>query len=61
MAQMSKGHVIPLTTGDLKTGMTAARQSVGLVHDLPAIDELMQRLVAEIHATQSRLSRGIND
>lgn len=50
MSQMMKMHTITMTTGDLKTGMTAAGMSVGLVHDIPSIDELFQRIIAEMEA-----------
>jgi enoyl-[acyl-carrier protein] reductase II len=55
MSQMLKMHTITLTTGDLETGMTASGMSVGLVHDVPTIAELMERLVAEAKAVQARL------
>jgi enoyl-[acyl-carrier protein] reductase II len=56
MSQMLKMHTITMTTGDLKTGMTASGQSVGLVHDVPTIAELMERIVAEAEAAQRELA-----
>jgi len=56
MSQMLKMHTITITTGDLKTGMTASGQSVGLVHDIPTIDELVRRIVAEAEDAQRRLA-----
>src|SRR5207342_648918 len=47
MAQMLQAHTVTLTTGDMKTGMTASGQSVGLIHDIPTVAELMERLIAE--------------
>jgi len=55
MAQMLEAHTVTLTTGDVKTGMTASGQSVGLIHDVPTVAEVMERLVAEAYAAQSRL------
>lgn len=56
MSQMLKMHTITMTSGDLEKGMTASGMSVGLVHDLPTIAELMQRIVAEAEAVQRELS-----
>ena len=55
MAQQLQVHTITLTTGDLRTGMTGGGQSVGLVHDLPSVAEVMQRIVAEAEAATARL------
>ena len=55
MAQQLSAHTITLTTGDLKTGMTGAGQSVGLVHDIPTVAEVMQRIVAEAEAARTSL------
>ncbi|MNF17323.1 hypothetical protein D3C80_2207500 [compost metagenome] len=48
-----------MSTGDLDKGMTASGQSVGLVHDLPSIAELMKTLIAEAEAVQRRLAAQI--
>jgi len=56
MAQMLEAHTVTLTTGDRKTGMTASGQSVGLIHDVPSVAEIMERLVAETQAAQARLA-----
>lgn len=56
MSQMLKMHAITMTTGDLQTGMTAAGQSVGLIHDLPTIAEVIERFIAEAEETQRRLA-----
>ena len=56
MSQMLQMHTITLTTGNLKTGMTASGMSVGLVHDVPTIAELMARIVAEAEAVQQKLA-----
>lgn len=56
MSQMLKMHGLTMSTGDLDKGMTASGQSVGLVHDLPSIAELMQTIIAEAEAVQRRLA-----
>ncbi len=61
MSQMMKMHTITITTGDLETGMTASGMSVGLVHDVPTIAELLERLFAEIKATQNSLNAQLAD
>ena len=57
MSKMLKRHTITLTTGDLEQGMTGAGMSVGLVHDLPTVAELIERIVAEAHAVQLKLGQ----
>ena len=54
MSQMLKDQKRSLQ-GDLKKGMTASGQSVGLVKDLPPIAEVMERIVNEAREAQSRL------
>lgn len=61
MSQMLKMHTITITTGDLKTGMTASGMSVGLVHDIPTIAEVMERLVAEVETTRRTLLAQLAD
>jgi enoyl-[acyl-carrier protein] reductase II len=61
MSQMLKMHTITMSTGDLEKGMTASGQSVGLVHDVPSIAELMQRIVAEAKAAHLSLSAEMAD
>lgn len=56
MAQMLEAHTVTLTTGDLRTGMTASGQSVGLIHDVPTVAEVMERLMAEVDAARQELS-----
>lgn len=56
MSQMLKMHTITMTTGDLDKGMTASGQSVGLVHDLPSISELMKRIVEEAEDAQRKMN-----
>jgi enoyl-[acyl-carrier protein] reductase II len=56
MSQALKAHTITMTTGDLKTGMTSTGQSVGLIHDLPTIAEVIERIVAEAEAEQQRVA-----
>jgi enoyl-[acyl-carrier protein] reductase II len=61
MSQMLKMHTITLTNGDTETGMTASGMSVGLVHDVPTIAELMERMVAEAKSVQARLTGQMTD
>ena len=56
MAQQLKAHTVTLTTGDMQTGVTGAGMSIGLVHDLPTVAELIERIMAEAHAAQQTLS-----
>lgn len=55
MSQMLKAHTVTITTGDMKTGMTASGQSVGLVHDVPTIAEVIERIIAEAYEAQRKL------
>ncbi|MBB4155095.1 enoyl-[acyl-carrier protein] reductase II [Sphingomonas jinjuensis] len=55
MARMLKGNTIALTTGEVGKGMAASGMSVGLVHDLPSVSELIARIVAEAEASFSHL------
>ncbi|QTQ34712.1 NAD(P)H-dependent flavin oxidoreductase [Aromatoleum petrolei] len=61
MSKMMQMHTITMTTGDLDKGMTASGQSVGLIHDLPSIAEVMERLVAEAESAQRRLAVQISE
>lgn len=56
MAQMLEAHTVTLTTGDLRTGMTASGQSVGLIHDVPSVAEVMERLMAEVDVARQELA-----
>jgi len=56
MAENLKAHGLTFTTGDLVNGSTAAGQSVGLVHDLPPIAEVIERIMAEAELTQTQLA-----
>ena len=56
MARTLNLHTITLTTGDLKTGMTASGMSVGLVHDIPTVAEVIERIMAEAYACQRSLA-----
>jgi enoyl-[acyl-carrier protein] reductase II len=59
MAQMMEAHTVTLTTGDVKTGMTASGQSVGLIHDVPSVAEVIERLVADAREAQARLAASL--
>ncbi|MFJ4452728.1 NAD(P)H-dependent flavin oxidoreductase [Pseudomonas sp. NPDC089392] len=56
MSKMLQMHGLTMSTGDLDKGMTASGQSVGLVHDLPTIDDLIKTIIAEAEAVQRRLA-----
>lgn len=55
MSQMLKMHVVTLTSGDLEKGMTGAGMSVGLVHDVPDVAVLIERIIGEARVAQNRL------
>lgn len=55
MAQMLRANKLAFD-GDLKAGMTASGQSVGLVHDVRGIAEIMERIVEEARQARSRLA-----
>lgn len=55
MSKMLQMHTITMTTGDLNKGMTASGQSVGLIHDVPTIEEVIHRIISEAQAVQVRL------
>jgi len=44
--------------GDLDAGVIACGQGVGLVHDIPTVKELFDRIVAEANGIVGRLSTG---
>ena len=56
MAEQLKAHTITLTTGDMHTGATGGGMSIGLVHDVPTVAVLIERIMAEARAAQSKLS-----
>ncbi len=45
-------------TGDLDCGIMSCGQGVGLLHDVPTVKELFDRMMAEAEKTVSRLSGG---
>ncbi|GGZ11118.1 2-nitropropane dioxygenase [Novosphingobium colocasiae] len=59
MSKMLKMHTITITTGELETGMTASGMSVGLVHDMPTIAELIPRIIEEARACEARLAASL--
>lgn len=59
MSKMLHMHGLTMSSGDLDKGMTAAGQSVGLVHDLPSIAELIEAIVSEAAQVQRRLCKQI--
>ncbi len=57
MSQMLKSHTHTLNSGDTTKGFTTVGMSVGVVHDIPTIAELMERIMAEARDCQARLAR----
>lgn len=47
MAFAYNAHSITLSSGSLEKGMMSAGQSVGLVHDIPSVAEVIDRVVRE--------------
>jgi enoyl-[acyl-carrier protein] reductase II len=56
MSHMLKAQTATMTGDDINVGYTASGMSVGLIHDIPTVAELMDRLVAELEETQRRLA-----
>lgn len=59
MSQMLKSHTHTLESGDTSKGFTTVGMSVGMVHDIPTVAELMERLVIEAQEAQSKLARNM--
>jgi enoyl-[acyl-carrier protein] reductase II len=57
MSEMLKAHTHTLNSGDTSKGFTTVGMSVGMVHDIPTVEELILRLVKEIDESQSRVAR----
>lgn len=55
MAQMLKAHTHTMNSNDTSTGFTAVGQSVGMVHDIPTIAVMIERLVAEAEEAKRRV------
>lgn len=51
LASGARGRERVLAAGDVEDGMWWAGQSQGLIHDVPTVAELVERVVAEAHAT----------
>jgi nitronate monooxygenase len=45
-----------LETGDIDSGILSVGQVVGLVHDIPTVKQLIDRIVQEAEEVTSRLS-----
>lgn len=56
MSQMLHGNTVVLTSGDLETGMGSSGMSVGLVHDVPTVAEVIERVMAEAYEVQARIA-----
>jgi NAD(P)H-dependent flavin oxidoreductase YrpB (nitropropane dioxygenase family) len=48
---------LALENGDLREGICSCGQSVGLIHDLPSVRELIDRIIAEAEDALKRLNR----
>lgn len=59
MSQMLKSHTHTLNSGDTSKGFTTVGMSVGMVHDIPTVAELIERLVKEAEECQSKLARNM--
>lgn len=59
MSQMLKAHTHTLNSGDTSKGFTTVGMSVGMVHDIPTIAELIERIVAEAQECQATLARNV--
>ncbi|MFV0643544.1 MAG: NAD(P)H-dependent flavin oxidoreductase [Sphingomonadaceae bacterium] len=57
MSQMLKAHTHTMNSGDTSTGFTTVGMSVGMVHDIPTIEELIKRIMAEAEECQARIAR----
>jgi len=56
MARMLKMGAISRATGDVVRGQFAAGMGVGLVHDIPTVAEVMDRIMEEADAVQRELT-----
>lgn len=59
MSTMLKAHTHTMSSGDTSRGYTAVGMSVGMVHDVPTIAELMARIIAEASDCQGRLAANV--
>lgn len=57
MSQMLKAHTHTMNSGDTSKGFTTVGMSVGMVHDIPTIAELIDRILAEAQECQEALAR----
>jgi nitronate monooxygenase len=49
-----------LDEGDVNKGVIACGQSVGLIHEVPSVREIIENIISEAKAVEQRLqSRGI--
>jgi len=44
-------------TGNIEEGLVSLGQSVGLVHDVPTVKELIDRIVEEAQETRDRINK----
>jgi enoyl-[acyl-carrier protein] reductase II len=57
MSQMLKAHTHTMESGDTSKGFTTVGMSVGMVHDIPTIAELIDRIIDEARECQDALAR----
>ena len=56
LANAFKAIQLASERGDMRRGVLPAGQSMGLLHDVPTIPELLERMVSEAEAVQERVS-----
>ncbi len=59
LANAFKAISLATEKGDTKKGVLTVGQSTGLLHDIPAVSELFERMVQEAHEAQKRISAAI--
>jgi len=56
LANAFKAISLATERGDVEKGVLTVGQSTGLLHDIPAISELFERMVQETREAQKRIS-----
>lgn len=59
LANAFKAISLATEKGDMEKGVLTVGQSTGLLHDIPTVAELFERIVAEAEATQSKLTDAV--
>ncbi|MFZ2417012.1 MAG: hypothetical protein WAW22_00680, partial [Smithellaceae bacterium] len=60
LANAFKAIRIATEDGDSKTGILPVGQSQGLIHDVPTIAELFERIVKEAKAAQAKVNAALD-